>query len=71
MVKVNDFPENSIFHAQPNTRKGVKGFPEIVQSQNKRSLSTINQKNKATAVEVKLKNLASQLQCTSKDRCAL
>ena len=70
-VKVNDFPENSIFHTQPNTRKGVKGFPEIIWSQNKRSLSTTNHKNRAAAVEVKLKNLASQLQCTSKDRCAL
>ena len=37
-VKVNDFPENSIFHAQPNTRFHVKGFPETVFSQNKHSL---------------------------------
>ena len=32
------FSENSIFHVQPNTRWGVKSFPEMVLRQNKRSL---------------------------------
>ena len=40
MVKVNDFPENSIFHMQPNTRFHVKWFPEIVFSQNNTALIT-------------------------------
>ena len=40
-VKWNVFPENSIFHAQPNTRWGVKWFLEMVWSQNKRTLSSI------------------------------
>ena len=37
----NDFSENSIFHAQPNTQFHVKGFPEIVFSQNKHSQNHI------------------------------
>ena len=37
-VKWNAFPENFIFHAQPNTRWCVKWFPEMVWSQNKCTL---------------------------------
>ena len=33
--------EKSIFHAQPNTRKDVKQFPEIVLHQNRRTLRTL------------------------------
>ena len=31
-VRWNAFPENSIFHAQPNTRWSVKWFPKMVWS---------------------------------------
>ena len=36
-VKWNVFLENSIFHTQPNIRWGVKWFPKMLWSQNKRT----------------------------------
>ena len=45
-VKGNSFSKKAIFHAQPNTQFYEKWFPEMVWSQNKRTLRSIHSHTK-------------------------